>query len=307
MTGELALWLGFSFFILIVLVLDLGVFHKRDRAIGTTEALALSFLWIVLAGIFNVVVYAYYGPVRALEFSTGYVLERALGIDNLFVFVVIFSYFKVPKALLHRVLFWGIFGALAMRAAMIFGGIALLTTFHWLLYILGAFLVLTGIRIAFQRESYSSNTSKNLAKQIGRFMPVTDEYHGNHFFVRPKGKWAATPLFLVLLAVEFSDLIFAVDSISAIFAVTSDPFIIYTSNVFAIFGFRALYFALEGMMDLFHYLKYGLSLILIFVGGKILLAPVIHVPIWMSLLVIAMLVAGSVVASLLWPKKNQDA
>jgi len=306
MAPMLGLWIGFSAFILLVLVFDLGVFHRRERSIGTTEALATSLLWVLLAGIFNIVVYAYQGPQRALEFATGYVLERALSIDNLFVFVVIFSYFKVPKHLLHRVLFWGIFGALAMRAAMIFGGVALLNAFHWLLYVLGLFLVFTGLKLAVQQESYSTDSSKKLSRFVGRFMPVSHEYHGNHFFIRRAGKIVATPLFLVLLAVELSDLIFAVDSISAVFAVTSDPFVIYTSNVFAIFGFRALYFALAGMMDLFHYLKYGLSLILVFVGAKMLLAKFFEVPILVSLGVIGALLALSVLASILWPKEERS-
>lgn len=308
MTANLWLWIGFNAFVLLMLALDLGVFHRKSHVVTFRESVAWSIVWVALALLFNLGVWHYGGSDKAAEFLTGYVIEKSLSVDNVFVFALLFSYFAVPAKYQHKVLFWGIIGALVMRAIMIGVGAALITRFVWILYVFGAFLILTGIKMIFKRESEIHPERNPLVRWFKRLMPVTTDYRGDRFFVREGGVRHATPLFVVLLLVEFSDLIFAVDSIPAIFAVTRDPFIVYTSNVFAILGLRSLYFVLAGVMDKFHYLKIGLGVVLVFVGVKMLLG---HTP-WkvdthLSLGVIVTVLTASVVASLIWPRKPSAA
>jgi tellurite resistance protein TerC len=293
------LWFGFVAFVLAMLALDLGVFHKKDHEVSVKEALIWTGVWISLALLFNAGIYFAFGSERALEFLSGYVIEKALSVDNIFVFIVIFSAFAVPARLQQRVLLWGILSALVLRAVFVVLGAALLSRFHWLGYVFGAFLVFTGIKLLVQREAHVDPQANPLFKLFRRLMPSVDEFHEGHFTIVQAGKRYATPLLLVLIAIETTDIVFAMDSIPAIFAVTKDPFIVFTSNIFAILGLRALYFALSGMMDKFHYLKFGLALVLMFVGAKMLLAGVYKIPVWASLAVIAALLAGSVLASLL--------
>jgi len=298
------LWFGFIAFVLCMLALDLGVFHKKDHEVSVKEALTWTAVWISLALLFNAGILYWFGSERALEFLSGYVIEKALSVDNIFVFIVVFSVFAVPARLQHRVLLWGILGALVLRAVFVVLGAALLSRFHWLGYVFGAFLVFTGIKLLVQREGEIDPRHNPLFRLFRRVMPSVDQFHDGHFTIVRSGKRYATPLLLVLIAIETTDIVFALDSIPAIFAVTRDPFIVFTSNIFAILGLRALYFALSGMMDKFHYLKVGLSLVLMFVGAKMLLAGVYKIPIWASLAIIAALLAGSVIASLLRPPPN---
>jgi len=299
------LWFGFIAFVLAMLALDLGVFHKKDHEISVKEALTWTCVWISLAMLFNVGIYYWFGSERALEFLSGYVIEKALSVDNIFVFIVVFSVFAVPAKLQHRVLLWGILSALVLRAVFVVLGAALLSRFHWLGYVFGAFLVFTGVKLLVQRDGEVDPRQNPLFKLFRRVMPSVDEFHEGRFTIVQAGKRYATPLLLVLIAIETTDIVFAMDSIPAIFAVTRDPFIVFTSNIFAILGLRALYFALAGMMDKFHYLKIGLSLVLMFVGAKMLLAGVFKIPIWASLAIIAALLAGSVIASLLRRPPNE--
>jgi tellurite resistance protein TerC len=296
--GTPALWIGFTVFVLAMLALDLGVFHRKAHEVRVPEALVWTAVWICLALLFNLGVYFWFGSVRALEFLTGYVIEKALSVDNIFVFIIVFSVFAVPAKLQHRVLFWGILGALVMRAIFIVLGAALLAKFHWVAYLFGAFLVYTGVKLLVQGEVEVQPERNPVFKLFKRVVRSVDDYRDGHFTVVEAGKRHATPLLLVLVAIEATDLVFAVDSIPAIFAVTTDPFIVYTSNIFAILGLRALYFALAGIMGKFQYLKVGLSLVLAFVGAKMLLAGVYKIPIGASLAVIAALLGGSIVASL---------
>ena len=319
------LWLytGFAVFILAMLALDLGVFHRKSHAIGMKEALGWSGVWISIALLFNLALWqfpgfffahqplqagqtlAQLGDAKGLEFLTGYLIEKALSVDNLFVIALIFTAFAVPAAYQHRVLFYGILGALVLRTIFIFAGVSLITTFHWLVYVFGALLVITGIKMALSKNAPPSDPAQHwFVRLIKRMMPVTDAYDGQRFFTRIPNKsgkmvLAATPLFLALVLVEFTDLVFAVDSIPAILAITSDPFIVLTSNIFAILGLRSLYFALAGLMDRFHYLGYALAAILVFVGAKMLLFDVYKIPVGLSLGVIAFTLALGVVASLL--------
>ena len=293
------LWFAFVAFVLAMLALDLGVFHKKDHEVSVKEALLWTGVWISLAMLFNAGIYHWFGHERALEFLSGYVIEKALSVDNIFVFIVIFSVFAVPSKLQHRVLLFGILSALVLRALFIVVGAALLTRFHWLGYVFGAFLVFTGIKLLVQRQAEVDPRKNPLFKLFRRLVPSVDDFHEGHFTIKQAGKRYATPLLLVLFAIETTDLVFAMDSIPAIFAVTRDPFIVFTSNIFAILGLRALYFALAGMMEKFHYLKIGLSLVLLFVGAKMLLASVYKIPIGASLAVIGALLLGSVIASLL--------
>src|SRR4029077_7920460 len=260
-----------------MLVLDLGVFHRRAHTVKFREALAWSVAWIALAAIFALVIYFWHGRTPSLEFITGYVIELSLSVDNLFVFLLIFRFFQVPAIHQHKVLFWGILGALIMRAIFIAAGVGLIQRFHWIIYAFGAFLVYSGIKLFFQEEAEIHPEKNPILRLFRRWVPVTDDYVGNRFFVRSAGLYA-TPLFVVLLVVETTDLLFAVDSIHAILAITRDAFIVYTSNVFAILGLRSMYFALAGMMEMFRYLHYGLSLILIFVGGKMLVSHYLEIP-----------------------------
>lgn len=297
--GSPALWLGFVVFLLAMLALDLGVFHKSSHTVSLKEAGIWSAVWVLMALGFAAGVYAWFGTERALEFTTGYLLEKALAVDNIFVFLVIFATFRIPMQYQHRVLFWGVLVALILRAVFIFAGAALLQRFHWTLYVFGGFLALTGIKLLLQRENNDSNLEDGRAMKLFRRLMPTTSLHGDKFVVLQQGRWHATPLLLVLIAVEISDVIFALDSIPAIFAVTTDPFIVFTSNIFAIMGLRSLYFLLSGVVSKFVYLKVGLALVLVFVGLKMLLVSVVKVPILVSLLVIAALLAGSMLLSLL--------
>ena len=285
-----------------MLVLDLGVFHRRTHVVRFREALLWSAMWIALAAVFAVLVYFWRGRGPSLEFVTGYVIELSLSVDNLFVFLLIFRYFQVPTVHQHKVLFWGILGALIMRAIFILAGVGLIRQFHWIIYIFGALLVYSGIKL-FRQENAEIHPEKNpLLRLFRRWIPVTKDYEGAKFFVRRPGLYA-TPLFIVLLVVETTDVLFAVDSIPAILAITLDAFIVYTSNVFAILGLRSMYFALAGMMELFHYLHYGLSLVLIFVGGKMLVSHYYQIPTELALGIVAGILSISVVASMLHPRK----
>ncbi len=308
---QLWLWIGFNAFVLVMLALDLGVFHRQAHEVSMKEAGAWSALWVSLALVFNFGIYHFMGPQAGLEFLTGYLIEKALSVDNIFVFVLIFSYFDVPARYQHRVLFWGILGALLMRGAMIAAGAVLISEFHWIIYVFGAFLVVTGIRMAMQTERAIDAQKNPVLRLVRRFVPVSEAYHGQKFWVRAEVagrlRLVATPLFVVLVLVETTDLIFAVDSIPAIFAITQDPFIVYTSNVFAILGLRALYFLLAGVIHRFHYLKLGLSVVLVFVGTKMLLTDIYKVPVGLSLGIIALVLATSIVASLLMPKRAQPS
>jgi tellurite resistance protein TerC len=295
-------WVLFNVFVLGLLALDLGVFHRNDHAVSMKEASIWTVVWISISLLFNLGVYLYAGPEPALQFLTGYLIEKSLSVDNIFVFVVLFSYFNVPVIYQHRVLFWGILGALIMRGILIGVGAFLITQFHWVIYIFGAFLIFTGIRMAVQKDEHVEVESNGVVKLLRRVMPVTTSYHGHDFFVRQAGKLFATPLFVVLLVVETTDLVFALDSIPAIFAVTTDPFLVYTSNVFAILGLRSLYFLLAEVVTKFRFLKIGLSAILVFVGVKMLIEGFYHIPIVASLVVIASILTISIVASLLLPE-----
>lgn len=299
-------WVGFNVFVLLMLALDLGVFNRKAHAITVREALIWSAVWISLALIFNVGLYYYEGKEIALQFLAGYLIEKSLSVDNLFVFILLFTYFRVGPELQHKVLFWGILGALVMRAALIAVGTALINEFHWIIYIFGAFLIFTGIKMALAKDDDGEVTENAVVKLFKRFFPVTQEFVGSKFFVKKHDRTYATPLFVVLIIVETTDLVFALDSIPAIFAVSRDPFIVYTSNVFAILGLRSLYFALAGVMSMFHYLKLGLAIILTFVGVKMVLSDIIHLPIGIALGVIAGVLTLSVVASIIWPKKPEE-
>jgi tellurite resistance protein TerC len=299
-------WILFNAFVLAMLALDLGVFHRKSHVVKVKEALAWSAVWVVMALAFNGWIWHWKGPVTAQEFLLGYVIEKALSVDNLFVILVIFTFFKVKSDYQHKVLFWGILGALVMRALMILVGTALIARFKWIMYVFGAILILTGLKLAFNKEEGDREVGENLAVRLFRkFFPVTSEYREGNFFTVENGRRMATPLFLVLLTVEVTDLIFALDSIPAIFGVTTDPFIVYTSNVFAILGLRSLYFALAGFMGLFVYLKFGLAVILAFVGVKMLIAEWVHLPHWVSLATIFGVLGASVGASIAWPPKKK--
>lgn len=308
MTDHVWLWIGFNVFVLLMLALDLGVFHRKAHVVTFKESITWTVVWISLALLFNLGVAHYMGNDKGLEFFTGYIIEKSLSVDNVFVFALLFSYFAVPSLYQHKVLFWGIIGALIMRAIMIALGAKLITEFAWIIYIFGAFLILTGIKMIVKRSEEIHPEKNPVVRLFKRFMPVTNEYHGEKFFVRKEGILMATPLFVVLLLVEFTDLIFAVDSIPAIFAVTTDPFIVYTSNVFAILGLRSLYFALAGVMDKFHYLKIGLGCVLSFVGVKMLVGHTEwKIDTHLSLGVIVTILSASIIASLMWPKKTKPA
>jgi len=301
---RLFLWAAFHVFVLGMLAIDLGVFHRKAHTVTAREATAGCLVWVTLALLFNAGIYIWLGSEKALEFFTGYLIEYSLSVDNLFVFIIIFSYFTVPAAYHYRVLFWGILGALIMRGAFIGTGALLLQHFHWVIYVFGAFLVFTGIKMLTKLESSVHPENNPVIRMLRRLMPLSSQYEGQRFFVKRDGRWAATPLFVVLLVVESTDLIFAVDSVPAIFAVSRDPFIVYTSNVFAILGLRSLYFLLAGVMDLFVYLRYGLGVVLGFVGVKMMLVDVYKIPIGVSLGVVAGILAVSIAVSLLAQPKT---
>jgi tellurite resistance protein TerC len=297
LSGTIWLWIGFNVFVLAMLALDLGMFHRKAHAISIKGASIWSVVWIILAMAFNAGVYFFSGPEPALQFFTGYLIEKSLSVDNIFVFGLLFTSFNVPAAYQHRVLFWGVLGALVMRGILIVLGTSLLDTFHWIIYLFGAFLIFTGVRMAFHKEEEVHPERNPLLKLVRRIVPVTHGYERDRFIVRRAGQVLVTPLLLVLLAVETTDLIFALDSIPAIFAVTLDPFIVYTSNVFAILGLRSLYFVFANAMAKFYYLKLGLAVVLSFVGVKMVLADIYHIPTTLSLAVIAVVLATAIVAS----------
>jgi tellurite resistance protein TerC len=303
-SGSTWLWLGFSVFIVTMLSLDLGLFNRKAHTIHYREAWIWSGVWVTVALIFAGLVFHYQGSTRGLEFLTGYLIELSLSVDNLFVFLLIFSYFKVPAKFQHRVLFWGVMGALVMRLTMIFVGAALINRFHWIIYIFGAFLVYTGIKM-FRHEEVEIHPDQNIVvRVVTKFLPITRHYDEEKFFTKVNGKSTGTLLLLVLMVVEVTDLVFAVDSIPAIFAITRDTFIVYTSNVFAILGLRSMYFLLAGVVEKFRYLRTGLAIVLTFIGLKMLVAAVgVYIPIWVSLSFVALVLVGSVVASLLIPAK----
>lgn len=296
-------WL-FNLVIVILLVLDLFIFHRKTHVVQMKEALWMSTLWIAIAMAFNGFVYYTRGSQDALSFLTGYLVEKSLSVDNLFVFLLIFSYFRVPDYLLHKVLFWGIFGAIIMRAFFIFFGIALIQNFHWVIYLFGVGLVITGIKLAMDKDKEIHPESNIVIRLFRKFTPIVHHYVEDKFFIKQNGRYFATPLCLVLLSIETTDVIFAIDSIPAIIGITEDPFIIYTSNILAILGLRSLYFALSHVLRLFHYLHYGLAFILVFIGCKMLLSGYISIPILVSLSVIASTLIFCVVASMFNPRKE---
>ena len=296
------LWVGFIAFVLAMLALDLGVFHRKAHAVRPREAGIWVAVWVSLAFLFALGLYFYRDANTALTFLTGYIIEESLSVDNIFVMVLIFNYFGVPREFQHRVLFWGILGALIMRGLFIGLGALLVSRFDWILYVFGAMLVITGVRMAFKGDEEFDAAQNPVVRFVRRFVPMTAAYRGPHFFTAENGRRVATPLLLVLVLVEFTDLMFAVDSIPAIFAVTTEPFIVFTSNIFAILGLRSMYFLLAAVVHRFHLLKYGLAVILVFVGAKMLLERFVHVPILASLGVIVSVLAASIAASLVWPK-----
>jgi len=298
------LWGGFIAFILGMLVLDLKVLQRDHHEIKIREALLWTFFWIAISLIFNVGVFLFAGSEKGLEFLTGYLIEKSLSVDNIFVFILIFSYFKIPARYQHKVLFWGILGALVMRAAFIFAGVALLSRLHWVIYIFGAFLVFIGIRMAFEKDKEVHPEKNPVLLLFRRFLPIAPDDGSDRFFRRVGGRLFATALFVVLIVIETTDVVFAVDSIPAILSITRDPFIVFTSNVFAILGLRALYFALAGIMKLFSYLHYGLAAILVFVGAKMLIADFVEIPVVVALGVVGGVLAISIAASLAFPAPN---
>ncbi len=300
-------WVGFNAVVLFLLVVDLGIFHRDAHEVKPKEAAIWSVVWISLAMLFNVFVYFNFGSQAGVEFFTAYLIEKSLSVDNLFVFVLIFGYFSVPARYQHRILFWGIIGALIMRAVLIYFGSLLISEFHWVLYVFGAFLIYTGVRMAFEKESNIEVEANPVIKLVRRWFPVTNVYHGQHFFIRENARLMATPMLVVLALIESTDLVFALDSIPATFAVTREPFIIYTSNILAILGLRSLYFLLANVVDKFHLLKYGLASVLAFIGTKMVLEDVLHINNFVSLGVVALMLTIAVVASLVWPAKPEES
>jgi tellurite resistance protein TerC len=304
---QLWIWIVFNIFVIAMLIVDLKVFHRHAHEVSIKEALIWSAVWITLALLFNVVIYFWHGPETALEFLTGYLIEKSLSMDNLFVFLMIFAYFGVAPRYQHKVLFWGILGALIMRGIFIFAGVALIEKFHWVIYVFGLLLIYSGYKLAFQHDEGVDPEKNPVLKLFRRFVPITKDYVEEKFFVRQAGRLMATPLFVVLLVIETTDVVFAVDSVPAVLAITLDPFIVYTSNVFAILGLRALYFALAGIMRMFYYLHYGLSLILVFVGIKMVLSDIVHIPAGIALGVVGGILVISILISIIWPSEEEPA
>lgn len=307
MNDSALLWVAFNAFVLIMLALDLGVFHRKAHEVSIKEALTWTGIWIALAMLFNLFIYHHFDKDKAIEFFTGYIIEKSLSVDNIFVIIMIFSYFNVPRIYQHKVLFWGVLGALVMRVIFIFAGVELLHRFHWLIYIFGGFLIITAIRMITSKDDKLEPERNPLVKLVRKKFRVTPAFHGDNFFVKIRGQLSATPLFLVVIMIEFTDLIFAVDSIPAILAISEDPFIVYTSNVFAILGLRSLYFALSGIEKYFQYLKYGLAVILVFVGAKMCLMDFIKIPVEISLIVIVFVLGISMLASAVMSKQQHSA
>jgi tellurite resistance protein TerC len=303
--GTPSMWIGFTLFVLTLLTIDLGLFHRKAHEVSLKEAALWSAVWVSLATLFGGGVYHLFGAPSAVEFFTGYLIEKALAVDNIFIFIVIFGSFAIPAAYQHRILFWGVLGALLMRAGFIWAGAALLARFHWVFYLFGAFLLFTCVKLLIQRSEGYDPMKNPVVRLFRRFVPMTTELHDGKFTVVQGGARMATPLLLVLVLIEVTDVVFALDSIPAIFAVTTDPFIVFTSNIFAILGLRSMYFLLAGMLDRFHHLKTGLALILGFVGLKMLVAGVVKIPPFASLAVVLAILAGSIGASLLWPRRHE--
>jgi len=306
LTNSALAWGGFCIFILVMLAIDLGVFNRKSHEVSYKEASIWSGVWVTLALVFAGLVFTRMGHQKGLEFLTGYLIELSLSVDNLFVFLLIFSYFKVPTKYQHRVLYWGVVGALVMRISMIIVGTELIDRFHWIIYIFGAFLVYTGLKMFRQEETELEPEDNAVVQLVTRFIPITRHYERSHFFTRINGKRAGTLLLLVLITVEITDLIFALDSIPSIFGVTTDRFIIYTSNVFAILGLRTFYFLLAGVVEKFHYLKLGIGMVLSLIGLKMLASAFWHVPTGWALVAVGLILLSSVVASLIWPKSTED-
>lgn len=305
--SEIYFWVSFNALILLLLALDLGVFQKKDHEITFKESLKWIALWVCLAMLFNVLVFLWKGADKALEFATGYLIEMSLSVDNLFVFIIIFSFFNVPKKYEHRVLFWGILVALVLRGTFIIAGVRMFNTFHWMIYVFGALLVYTGIKMLFFGDHDNTDLSNNKAVRLCRkIFPVSDDYDGNKFFTSIGGKKFVTPLFVVLMVINITDIIFAVDSIPAILSISSDAFIVYTSNIFAILGLRSIYFALAGLMGLFHFLKYGLAVILSFVGVKMLISHLYPIPTGIALIVVLVILAISMIFSVAIKEKKHE-
>ncbi len=304
MLNQYLMWGGFVLFIIAMLILDLKVLQRRSHVMPVKEALLWVAFWVSLALIFNVGIYFYFGMDSALEFLTGYLVEYSLSVDNIFVFALIFSYFGIPSEYRHKALLWGILGAIVMRAIFILAGVAMINRLHWIIYVFGAFLVYIGIKIAFEKDREMDPGKNPILRLVKRFLPVTESYEGGRFFVRRAGRIFATPMLIVVIVIETTDVIFAVDSIPAILSITLNPFIVYTSNIFAILGLRALYFALAGIMDLFHYLNYGLAAILVFVGVKMLISDYYKIPVAGALGFIVLVLATSIVASIMFPKQD---
>lgn len=302
---SLTVWISFVAFVLALLALDLGVFNKKSHTVSFKEAIGWSAVWIALAMAFNVVILYWRGQEDFMLFLSGYVIEKSLSVDNLFVFLLIFNYFKVPNQYQHKILFYGILGALVMRALFIWAGIAIITQFAWVIYVFGAFLIFTGLKMLKPSEEEPDLESNKIIQWTKKLIPTSTSLDGDKFFTLERGRRVATPLFVTLIFVELSDVVFAVDSIPAIIGITSDPFLVFTSNVFAILGLRSLYFALKGFADLFEYLKYGLAIILIFIGMKMCLSKIWHAPIWLTMTVIFTVLTGSMILSLLEKRKAQ--
>jgi tellurite resistance protein TerC len=296
--APLSVWIGFAVLVVAVLAIDLGIFNREAHVIKPREALVWTGVWVALALAFNFFVWRRFGTEAAKEFITGYAIEKALSVDNLFVMYAVFTAFSIPAMHQHRVLFWGIVGAVVMRTIMVFAGVALLSSFHWLVFVFGGVLILTGIKMLIRRDDRPHPEDSRVLRAVKKLLPVSDEIHGGRMFLRVGGALTATPLFLALVTIEASDAVFAVDSIFAIFAVTTDPFIVLTSNIFAILGLRSLYFVLSGAAERFKYVQPGLALVLVFVGVKMVISDWVKIPVLISLAVIVVLVGGSIVASL---------
>ncbi len=306
MEHSLTLWIVFNVFILAMLVVDLVVFNRKPHEISIKESLVWTGIWVLLDVIFGTGLYFFMSPAASLDYFTGYLIEKSLSVDNIFVFLLIFTYFGVEAKYQHKVLFWGIFGALVFRFIFIFAGVALLEQFHWIIYVFGAFLVFTGLKLGLEKDKEIHPNRNPVLKLVRRFIPITKNFYGQQFFIKRGSRIIATPMFVVLIVIETTDVIFALDSIPAIMAITRDTFLIYSANAFAILGLRALYFALSGVMRLFHYLHYGLAFILVFIGIKMLLENVIHIPTLFTLGVIVITLTLSVLASILFPQDEPD-
>lgn len=307
MEHSLTLWIVFNAFIILMLIVDLYVFNRKPHTITIRESLTWTGVWIVLALIFGAGLYFFMGSGPALDYFTGYLIEKSLSVDNIFVFLLVFTYFGVPAQFQHKVLFWGIFGALVFRLIFIFIGVALIEQFHWVIYIFGAFLIITGIKLGLEKDKEIQPGKNPFLKLLRRFVPITSDFHGPDFFIKKRGRYIATPMVIVLIVIETTDIVFALDSIPAIMAITRDPFIIYSANAFAILGLRALYFALSGVMRLFHYLHYGLSFILVYIGVKMMLEDLIEIPTLVTLGVILITLTLSVIFSIRFPKEERPA